>query len=97
MTIDGSCALVHVLSHPFVEPAKPDQGSCRFEVTGLDGTFSRADIPEEKVNHSRHYQVPLDCTWVVTVAEGHRVNVIRNYLVCSITNDRFRHHLSRFN
>ncbi len=67
-----------------LEPAKPDQGSCRFEVTGLDGTFSRADIPEEKVNHSRHYQVPLDCTWVVTVAEGHRVYVIRNYLVLLI-------------
>ena len=64
---------VHVPTFRIV-PAKPDQGSCRFEVTGLDGTFSRTDIPEEMVNHSRHYQVPLDCTWVVTVAETHRVN-----------------------
>lgn len=54
-------------------PRKPDQGACRFEVTGLDGTFGRGDIPEEMVNHSRDFQVPLDCTWVITVAETHKV------------------------
>ena len=42
-------------------------------MTGLDGTFSRSDVPEEMVNHSRDFQVPLDCTWVITVAETHKV------------------------
>lgn len=54
-------------------PRIPDQGSCRFQVTGLDGTFSRSDVPEDMVNHSRDFQVPLDCTWVITVAETHKV------------------------
>jgi hypothetical protein len=45
-------------------------------VTGLDGTFSRSDVPEEMVNHSRDFQVPLDCTWVITVAETHKVRTV---------------------
>lgn len=42
-------------------------------MTGLDGIFSRSDVPEEVVNHSKDFMVPLDCTWVITVAETHKV------------------------
>ncbi|KZS08530.1 putative Neuropilin and tolloid protein 2 [Daphnia magna] len=60
---------------PDPAPRIPDQGSCRFQVTGLDGIFSRSDVPEEVVNHSKDFMVPLDCTWVITVAETHKIQL----------------------
>lgn len=51
-------------------------GPCRFELSGLDGIFGRKDIPEETVNYSRDYQVPLDCLWIITVEDPQKVNTI---------------------
>lgn len=60
-----------------VEPSRPE-GSCRFEMSGLDGVFGRNDIGEEAINLSLKYQVPLDCTWVITVAEFQKVDCLLN-------------------
>ena len=57
-------------------PTRPDLGPCRFQVQDmLDGTFGRNDIPDEMVQYSRDYQVPLDCTWTVTVAETQKIQL----------------------
>lgn len=66
-----------------VEKTPLDQGACRFYMTGLDGTFGRADIPEEMFAHSKDHEVPLDCTWVITVAETHKVNTTILAPTCS--------------
>jgi hypothetical protein len=41
----------------------------------LDGTFSSKDIPEEVLNYTLTYNVPLDCTWVITVEEGQKIQL----------------------
>ncbi len=56
-----------------VGPTRPAMESCRFEMSGLDGTFSRRDISEELISYSRDYKVPLDCTWIITVEDHQKV------------------------
>lgn len=58
---------------PDPRPTRPFIGACRFDISGLDGFFGRKDIPEEVVNYARDYNVPLDCTWVITVEEHQKV------------------------
>lgn len=41
----------------------------------MDGVFSSKDITEEARNYSHTYSVPLDCTWVITVEEGKKIQL----------------------
>merc|ERR1740128_86841 len=52
---------------PDISRTRPYKGACFFEVSGLDGTFGSKDIAEDLVNYTISYNVPLDCTWVITV------------------------------
>ena len=57
---------------------RPYLGACSFEMSGLDGPFSSKDIPEEIINYTMSYNVPLDCTWVITVDKPQKVIIDSN-------------------
>ena len=55
---------------------RPYLGDCSFEMSGLDGIFGSKDISEEMINYTINYNVPLDCTWVISVSRPQKVNAL---------------------
>jgi len=60
---------------PDISHKRPYQGACSFEMSGLDGSFGSKDIPDEILNYTISYGVPLDCTWVITVDRSQKIQL----------------------
>ncbi|XP_058119715.1 uncharacterized protein LOC131293522 [Anopheles ziemanni] len=52
-----------------------DDESCRMEVSGMEGFINRTDVPREKQQTVIEHGLSLDCMWVVTVAEGWKIQL----------------------
>merc|ERR1740128_860580 len=79
---------------PDISRTRPYKGACFFEVSGLDGTFGSKDIAEDLVNYTISYNVPLDCTWVITVDYPQK-NPVEFPAVRAGGTQRVRHQLHR--
>ncbi|XP_052897591.1 uncharacterized protein LOC128304443 [Anopheles moucheti] len=52
-----------------------DDESCRMEVSGMEGFVNRSDVPREKQQTVIEHGLSLDCMWVVTVADGWKIQL----------------------
>uniref|UniRef100_A0A8W7Q095 CUB domain-containing protein n=1 Tax=Anopheles coluzzii TaxID=1518534 RepID=A0A8W7Q095_ANOCL len=52
-----------------------DDESCRMEVSGMEGFVNRTDVPREKQQTVIEHGLSLDCMWVVTVADGWKIQL----------------------
>ncbi|XP_058060245.1 uncharacterized protein LOC131210937 [Anopheles bellator] len=52
-----------------------DDESCRMEVSGMEGFVNRSDVPREKQLTVIEHGLSLDCMWVVTVADGWKIQL----------------------
>ncbi|XP_065092489.1 uncharacterized protein Neto [Ochlerotatus camptorhynchus] len=52
-----------------------DDEGCRIEVSGMEGFLNRTDVPREKQQTVIEHGLALDCMWVVTVADGWKIQL----------------------
>ncbi|XP_053677403.1 uncharacterized protein LOC128727509 [Anopheles nili] len=52
-----------------------DDENCRMEVSGMEGFVNRSDVPREKQQTVIEHGLSLDCMWVVSVAEGWKIQL----------------------
>ena len=65
----------------------PDIGKCAFDIGGSQDFFGTANVSESRVEHSKDYNVPLDCVWTIQVEEGYQVYIKFDEPELSFPND----------
>ena len=47
----------------------PDIGKCTFEIGGHESFIGSANISQDRIDHSKAYDTPIDCVWTIRTDE----------------------------
>ena len=53
----------------------PDIGKCTFETGGFQDFIGTANISQDRIDHSRTYDTPVDCVWTIRAEIGFQIYI----------------------
>ena len=51
----------------------PDIGKCTFETSGNQNFIGTANITEDRIQHSKDFDIPIDCVWSIRADKGYKI------------------------